>query len=466
MVLVALAACGLALAACGGCSKKSGDGEDVLVIYSPHSDEIQKEFERAFIEYYREKTGRTVTIEWPDAGGSSGVLRQLQDKHLQGIHDVDILFGGGPIHSQLKALGLLEEFRLSDDLLAKLPKTIAGEPLYDADYAWYGAAVSTFGLIYNKKVITDRGLPAVTQWMDMARPEFFGTVGAVDAAQSGSVRKAYEIMLQAYGYEKGMRLLMLMAANAREIGSSASDIPKGCSQGFIAVGPCIDFFADRQMASPGGENLGFILPEGLSSLNNDPISILKGAPHLDLAKEFVSFVMSRRGQRLWSLRAGTPGGPVETTLSRCAIVPEVYTEDAANLVEGLRNPFQATPNTWYRLDREIARINILPAYLEKMMVENKRQLTEAWKAVIDAGAPEDLVAQLTKPLVSEDELLRLADEVWKDVVLTPDMTADQKQAAEAEQDRRKKLRSDIKLQWSEGFRARYADVTAAAKARR
>ena len=115
---------------------------------------------------------------------------------------------------------------------------------------------------------------------------------------------------------------------------------------------------------------------------------------------------------------------------------------------------------------ENARINILPAYLEKMMVENKRQLTEAWRAVIDAGAPEDLVAQLTRPLVSEDEMLRLADEVWKDVVLTPDMTDDQKQSAEAEQDRRKKLRSDLKLQWSEGFRTRYADVTAAAKARK
>lgn len=457
----------MATAAVAGCSGNDGSGsQDTLVVYSPHSEAIQQEFTRAFSEYYQEKTGRAVTIKWPDAGGSSGVLKQLQDKQRQGIHDVDVLFGGGPIHSQLKAVGLLEPYRLGDDLLAKLPKTIAGEPLYDPDFTWYGAAISTFGLITNRKLIADRGLSEVTQWMDMARPEFVGLVGVVDAAQSGSVRKAYDIMLQAYGYAKGMRLLMLMAANAREIGASASDIPRGCAQGFVAVGPCIDFFAIRQMLSPGGENLDFLLPEGLTVINTDPVSILKGAPHLDVAREFVTFVMSRRGQRLWSLRQGTPGGPAETTLCRYAVLPEVYTDDAQYLATGLKSPFDAPPNTWYQQDKEDARINILPAYLEKMMVENKRQLTEAWKAVIEAGAPEDLVARLTAPLVSEEEMLRLAREVWADVAVTETMTSEEKQAVEAEQDRRKRLRSDLKLQWSEGFRTRYAEVLKAAKAKR
>ena len=460
-------AAAVVIAAVVGCSGDADPaGEDTLVVYSPHNEAIQKEFGRAFAEYYKEKTGRAVSIRWPDAGGSSGVLKQLQDKHTQGIHDVDVLFGGGPIHSQLKAVGLLQAYRLSDDLLAKLPKTIAGEPLYDAEFTWYGAAISTFGLIYNQKLLADRGLGEVKQWMDMARPELVGLVGVVDAAQSGSVRKAYDIMLQAYGYEKGMRLLMLMTANAREIGASASDIPRACAQGFVALGPCIDFFAVRQMMSPGGENLGFVLPEGLTVINTDPVSILKGAPHLAVAQEFVNFVMSRRGQRLWSLRQGAPGGPVETTLGRYAVLPEVYSEDASQLASGLKSPFGSPENTWYQQEKENARINILPAYLEKMMVENKRQLTEAWQAVIEAGAPEDLVARLTAPLVSEEEMLRLAREVWADAAVTETMTAEEKKAAEVEQDRRKRLRSDLKLQWSEGFRKRYAEVSAAAKSKR
>jgi iron(III) transport system substrate-binding protein len=437
---------------------EAGDAADVLVIYSPHYEAIEKEFTRAFASHYTKTTGRRVEIKWPDAGGSSGILRQLKDKYRQGIHDVDVVFGGGPIHAQLKAAGLLQRYRLPEALLAKLPKTIAGEPLYDPEFHWYGAAISTFGLIYNKRLVGGAGRSPVTEWMDMARPDFFGLVGAVDAGQSGSVRKAYEIILQAYGYEKGMRLLALMGANARDIGASASTIPRSCSRGFVALGPCIDFFAWRQMLAPGGEHLGFALPAGLTVINTDPISILSDAPHPEAAKAFVRFVMSLQGQKLWSLRAGTPGGPVETTLGRYAVLPEVYRGFGEYLMDGLASPLDAPPNATYDQDKENARIDLLPVYLDKLMIENKRPLTEAWRAVIDAGSPEDLVAELTRPIVTEEEMLRLAREVWAPVRVTDAMSAEERRAAERKEERRKRRRSDLKLQWSERFRAQFDRV--------
>jgi len=454
--------CVIGLAGCGG----GGDGAgDHLVIYSPHGEAARKEFTRAFTAYYLEKTGRPVEMKWPDAGGSSDILRHVEDKARSGIHDVDVVFGGGPIHAQLKRDGLLQPYRLPDDLLDALPKTIAGQPLYDPEFHWYGAAISSFGIIFNRKLIADRGLPGVTQWTDMARPEFFGLVGMVDASQSGSVRKAYEIVLQAYGYERGMSVLALMAANARDIGRSASEIPRGCAQGFIGLGPCIDFYAWRQMTEAGGEHLGFVLPEGLTVINTDPISILRDAPHAEVAREFVGFVMSPRGQTLWSLRKGTPGGPVAETLGRYAVLPEVYADHQADLVPGLKSPLGAPPNTSYDQAKENARIAVLPAYLKAMMITNKRMLTDAWKAVIDAEAPEALVAELTAPLVSEDEMLRLARDVWTPVVIDAGAPDAEKERLGAERDRRMRAQSDLNLQWSEAFRTRYKAVADKARAR-
>jgi ABC-type Fe3+ transport system substrate-binding protein len=438
---------------------------DRLVIYSPHSDAIKQEFRRAFGEAHRSSTGRAVTVEWPDAGGGGGILRQLQDKYKQGIHDVDVVFGGGPMHEQLKNAGLLQPYKLPDDLLAKLPRTIAGQPLYDAEHYWYGAAISSFGIIYNKPLVADLGAPPVAEWSDMARPQFFAKVGVVDAGQSGSVRKAYEIILQSYGYEKGLRVLTLMGANARGIGRSSSEIPKDCAQGFIALGACIDFYGSRQMASPGGEVLGFVLPKGLTVINTDPISILRDAPHRAVAEEFVRFVMSPAGQKLWSLRQGAPGGPQKETLGRYAVLPEIYRDYAADLAPGLESPLDAPATTFYDSRKEGARIEVLPAYLKALMVTNKRPLSDAWRAVIAAGTPEDLTAELTAPLIDEKEMLRLAREVWAPVVIKDETPEADRARLLAERDRRLLERSNTELAWTIAFRERYEAVARAARKR-
>ncbi len=459
LAIIGAAAVGAALVVAavlglGGCGRAATGGGERLVIYSPHVPAIREEFTAAFKAAHKASTGREVTIDWPDAGGASGMLQQLQDKYRQGIRDCDLVFGGGSIAEQLKRAGLLQAYKLPDELLAALPKTVAGEPLYDPEFQWYGATVTGFGLIYNKRLAAAKGL-AVAEWADMARPEFFGLVGAVDAAQSGSVRRAYEIILQAYGYEKGMRILMLMGANARNIGHGSAEIPQDCGQGFLALGVCIDFYASRQMAGPGGEGLGFVLPQNLTAFDTDTICILRGAPHTELAQEFERFVMSPAGQKLWCLKKGAAGGPVKETLARYTVLPQLYKERAADLAPGLANPFELPPNTFYSAEKENNRMEVLPVYLRAMMVTNKKQLTEAWQAVIAAGAPERMVVELTEPLVTEKEMDQLGREVFAAVVIPDGATAEEKAKLRAEQDRREMKKSDLRLKWAEAFRARY-----------
>jgi len=454
-MLAAAAVAAAWLAGCGG--EEPGAETDRLVIYSVHSDEIRAEFSRAFEAWYREQTGRPVAVTWPDPGaGGTYMLKRLQDKFSAGRYDVDIVFGGGMIFARMKQLGMLEPYRLPEDVLSAIPPTAAGQPLYDKDFAWYGAAISTFGLIYNKQVIADKGLPAVRDWETMADPRLFGLVGAGDPSRSSSLRKAYDIVLQAYGYKKGTAILVRMGANARQFGSTSAEIPRDCAKGFLAVGPCIDFYAYRQMHSEGGGNLGFVAPPGLTVVNCDPVGILKHAPNRAVAERFVEFVMRPAGQRLWMLPAGTPGGPAEFTLDRLAALPGVYREAAQRGVAIPFNPFQAPPADFYSAEVENTRQTVLADYLRVALVENHDALVQAWKTLIDAGLPEDEVQRLTEPLIPADEMMRLGREVWRPILVPDDASAEDRERLTREEEARLRQKSDIETAWSRAFAERYA----------
>src|ERR1700751_3049224 len=60
----------------------AGSGaEDELVIFSPHNKTIRFEFTRAFADYYRKTTGRSVHIDWRLPGGTTEIIRYLNSEY-------------------------------------------------------------------------------------------------------------------------------------------------------------------------------------------------------------------------------------------------------------------------------------------------------------------------------------------------------------------------------------------------
>ena len=55
--------------------------QDSLVIVTPHNEAIRYEFSRAFGEFYKEKTGRTIRIDWRLPGGTSEIARYLKGEY-------------------------------------------------------------------------------------------------------------------------------------------------------------------------------------------------------------------------------------------------------------------------------------------------------------------------------------------------------------------------------------------------
>src|SRR4051812_20926036 len=55
--------------------------DDTVVIITPHNEAIRFEYARAFAEWYRAKTGRTVSIDWRVVGGTSDIARFLEGEY-------------------------------------------------------------------------------------------------------------------------------------------------------------------------------------------------------------------------------------------------------------------------------------------------------------------------------------------------------------------------------------------------
>ena len=389
---------------------------DHLVLMSPHSDEIQNEFESAFVAFYQKATGRDVQVEWLDiGGGTSSILRYIKSefgRSPEGI-GIDIFWGGGTApYVDLSERGLCHAYRLPDALLQRLPAQVGGVPLCDSAYRWYGTTLSGFGIVYNRRVLEVLNLPIPKTWADLGAPELFSWVGSGDPRKSGSVHMAYELILQAYGWEKGWEVMTTMGANVRNFGASGSYAPKEVAVGEVAYGLSIDFYAWAQAAEVGDDYVGFVMPDNLTIVNPDGIAILKGAPNLEVAQAFLEFVMSDAGQKLWFLKKGSPGGPVNKQLNRFTVLPDLYTryrDDAAVKL----NPFEWRSDLIYDAERGSGRWRVLNDLIGVMIIDSHRALQAAWKDAMKDGVSKEERRALAAVPVSEDEALALA-QAWDD----------------------------------------------------
>jgi ABC-type Fe3+ transport system substrate-binding protein len=390
---------------------------DRLVLISPHWEGIQDEFERAFKIHYQHETGRAVELEWLDVGGTSETLRFIRSEFKSkpsGI-GIDLLFGGGlDPYLALKRAGLLESYALPEKLLRRIPPRLGGIPLYDPGFTWYGATLAGFGIMYNKPVLRLAKLPVITTWEGLAAPVAFTWVGTADPRKSGSAHMAYEIMLQAYGWEKGWKIITAIGANTRKFTNSASQVPKDVAIGEVAYGLAIDFYAWAQVDESGANNIGFVMPDNLTIINPDCIGILKGAPNPQVAKAFVRFVLSEDGQKLWLLKKGRPHGPQRFQLNRFSVLPALYRKVKSQDTAVQFNPFAWRSDFVFDSAVGSVRWGIVNDLIGVLIIDQKSLLDQAWSAALAGGLTEAEWNGLVAMPITEKEAMYLARKKWRD----------------------------------------------------
>ncbi|HHZ89524.1 TPA: extracellular solute-binding protein [Candidatus Poribacteria bacterium] len=393
--------------------------EDKLVIMSPHWEGIEKEFDRNFKEWYKSKTGRGIRLDWIDQGGSSSDFRFIEAEFKRapkGI-GIDLFFGGGTDnYMKLAEMGLLHSFKLPGEELNRIPKEIYGIPVYDSQYRWYGAALSSFGIMHNEFLRQRLKLPEAKTWQDLTQPELLGRIGAADPRESGSAHMIYEIILQGYGWQKGFALITQLGANVRSFSAGANAIPKDVVKGQVIYGMAIDFYAYAQIAVVGKEKIKFVIPPDAAVVSPDSIAILVGAENLGAAKEFVTFVLSDTAQKLWVLPNGDPEGPEwPGGLNRASVIPALYDELGERCV--VPNPFtrNLTP-IQYDAEKGGIRWDIVSDLIGTLVIENHKNLVEAWKAINktkDLQKRAAAIQILGEIPITEEEAMHLSKTEWK-----------------------------------------------------
>jgi iron(III) transport system substrate-binding protein len=406
-------------------SPRSAD--DRLVILTPHNESIRLEFGNAFAAHWKATTGRSIYVDWRTPGGTSEIrmvldagFKAAEETGREGI-GVDVFFGGGEPDFAGQArqgrLLPLEVFEKHPEWFGEggvIPETFTGERYFPEDKVWVGTCMSQFGICYNPDVYQRLGLKPPAVWDDLGDPRLIGNVALADPSKSGSVARTFELLVQdqiqrrlAAGMERaaaldegwtaGLQLIQRMAANSRYFTDSASKVPHDVGQGNAAAGMCIDFYGRSYTSElstrDGRPRVIWIAPRAGTTLSADPVAVLKGAPHLELAQEFVAFCLSDEGQKLWLLEPGTPGGPTERALHRTPIRRDIYSAEVlAHSTMPEANPYEDGGNFTY--DRALTgkSFNTLRQLVRVMCIDSHEEMKRAWREIVAAGMPADALA--------------------------------------------------------------------------
>ena len=374
---------------------------------------------------------------------------------------IDVFFGGGTYdHGKAAEQGLSVEpwpaGAIPTGIIADadgnelVPATLSGDVWRTSHF--YGTVLSTFGICSNPDRLRDIGATsAPATWYDLARPEFFGQVGVTDPTKSGSVAKAFEMIVQqvmadrvrAAGFSdadidaneaaiaanpalvadgapladyqravesawvEGVNLVRLIGANARYFTDSAGKVPIDVGMGVLATGIAIDFFgrfqAEYTRTPDGVAHLEYVTPKGGSCVSADPVSLLRGAPSRELGVRFIEFVLSPEGQTLWNARPGTAGGTLRYALRRLPIRRDFYPSDipsfnatfahysplmSDDLASPAVNPYALARDFTYRARWSARHFGIQRDLVRAICIDSGDELKAAWKAVIENGGPD------------------------------------------------------------------------------
>jgi ABC-type Fe3+ transport system substrate-binding protein len=404
-------------------SESAANAELRLEIITPHNEAIRREFGDAFSEWYEKEKGKSVYVNWRTPGGTSEIKRVLdgafqaaEERGSEGI-GIDLFFGGGEydFSGQAKKGRFVELaiFKNQAELFENdiIPPTVSGETYYDPNKTWIGCCLSSFGICYNTDSLKRRGLDPPTSWMDLGDPAYIKGVALADPTKSGSVAKAFEMLIQqqihqeiakggdrdeavSRGWTRGLNLIQRVTANAKYFTDSSSKPPRDVGQGNAVAGMSIDFYGrtynEILKKDDGTSRVHFVAPKGGTSVSVDPVAVLKGAPNMELAQEFVRFLLSKEGQMIWNARPGGEMGPRFRALRRLPIRRDLYQEPYLSMMtDPDAMPYEVADRFFYDSKLTGHLFTPLRNIIRVMSIDSHEEMKSAWKALEKKGFPEE-----------------------------------------------------------------------------
>ena len=403
-----------------GTSTAGGKGI-TLVIVTRHDATIQYKAKQLFLQSDIAKKYHITNLKFIN------VPEALWPQYIK--QGADVGWGGGPtLFDDMYKMGYLQPItdqKILDLLGKQIPTELAGMAMVlknGTKVYWIAAALSSFGFTVNKQVLQKQKLPFPHKWEDIASADWARDppmYGIADPTRSTSNTRIYQIILQAFGWEEGWRILTIIAANSR-IYEASDAVRDAVINGEIAAGNTIDFYGYTAMKQ--NPNCIYVIPTGESIINGDPIALLKYSKHPQAAQAFIYWVLTE-GQAVWMSpdinRLPIWGGLFNKTITEQEAkilfngkyVGETYAQarpallkayDIAIHSKGI--PFNDT--------RALKTVNSLQYYFKATLIDANGPLHQAWMAIVNAYKSgkinknqfEKLKKELTDPIKFKDPL--------------------------------------------------------------
>jgi ABC-type Fe3+ transport system substrate-binding protein len=416
---------------------QAATGEVVVLTSFP------KELFEAYKQSFEQRTpGVRVVVKQQQTNAAVTYLRETRARP-----EADVFWASAVDAFQtLKADGLLGRPAISKDLLARIPARIGTFPLHDPDGQYFGFAVSGYGLMWNTRYLALHRLPAPREWTDLADPRYHGHLVISAPSRSGTTHLTIEVILQAYGWEKGWALLLAMGGNMGSITERSFGVPEAVISGQYGIGVVIDFFGLSAIAS--GHPIDFAYPS-LTSVVPASIAAVKNGPNPDNGRAFIDHLLSDEGQqRLFAPEIG-----------RLPVVPALY----AKAPKGYPNPFTGKLGAVTFDDKlSSARRNVVNSLYDHVITFRLAELRAAWAAIHTADAA------LTKARAAGRNVDAAASGVEEARRLASTMPIDGKRASDKEVNESFKSKPDVKsrleTEWDSAAKINYARARELAEA--
>lgn len=283
--LMLLLALGLA-----GCSSR-----EVLVVYSPHGQEMLGDYEKLF-----EAAHPGVDVQWMDMGSEETFARIRAER---GRPAGDVWWGAPSTMFRLAAQeGLLEPYQPTWAECVK--------PEYrDPKQQWYATFLSPLAIMFNTRGNTRDSVPHA--WDDLLDPKWTGRITIRKPPPSGTMRTFLDAMIvRAPDENAGLAWLKRLHAATENYPESPALLFDHLKkqEGLISVWLMPDIVLQRER---NGFPFDFYLP-AQTPVIAEGIAIIKNAPHPAWARKFYEFVTTKEALAHQAKAYGKP--PARTDL--------------------------------------------------------------------------------------------------------------------------------------------------------
>lgn len=263
--------------------------------------------------------------------------------------------------------------------------------------------------MWNDRYLSKFGLKPPGTWLDLTRPEYFRHIGMSTPSRSGTTHMAVESILQSQGWEQGWATILKIGGNIATITARSYGVPDGVKDRRFGIGIVIDFFSLSLKYS--GFPVSFIYPPQGSLLPAN-IALIKGSQNAEAAKQFIRFLISRKGQELL----------FEPAISRLPVMPSIYEKAPA----GYPNPFKNGNSHAILFNTHLSRqrYHLINSMFDHLVTRRNKALNRTWNLIHEAEKRLKIESNpKAETLVTEAKKLATRVPVSSEDSQSPDFTS-------------------------------------------